>query len=379
MASGLGFNEDTAEPAARPGAPRRGWALAVVLGYGLQVAWRLWLARDVSAPIAHFDEDDYLLVARYLSGGPAANLSYRSPLRPMGYPLLLAPLYWFTHDTGVVFRGAQCVNALLSAASFPLGVRIAQRWLAASRSWAWACAFAVALLPAAVYYSSFILTESLFIPLFLGWLVLVQAWLSAPGPSSRTVVAAAAGLVAGYAAVSHVRGLVIGALHAALCLGIAAFAARIGQRHLRRGAVVSVVCLVAVGAVGAVVDRRLEAALYPDGTWHAPVLGRLSSPAGWVRIVADGAGQLWYLSVATWVLVALGIAFAVRLLRRRGMPASVRAALALGLFVTVLIALATAAGIPGDENRVNNHVQGRYVLFTASLWALVALAALGRA
>ena len=84
--------------------PRR-WFVALLIGWLLQVAWRLWFARNVNQPVAHPDESSYLLVARLLAGGPESTITTQNPLRQMGYPAVLTPLYFFVHDHVAVFRG----------------------------------------------------------------------------------------------------------------------------------------------------------------------------------------------------------------------------------------------------------------------------------
>jgi len=86
-------------PVARPvpAARGRGWGLLLVFGWLAQAGLRAWLSRAQLVPLATPDESAYLIAARVLAGGVAANFSY-STLYPVGYPLLIAPVFWFTHD-----------------------------------------------------------------------------------------------------------------------------------------------------------------------------------------------------------------------------------------------------------------------------------------
>jgi len=82
-----------AAPVARPSpADRRWrWVLLLVAGWLVQAGLRAWLSRAQVVPLATPDESAYLISARIMSGGVAANFSY-STLYPAGYPLLIAPV-----------------------------------------------------------------------------------------------------------------------------------------------------------------------------------------------------------------------------------------------------------------------------------------------
>jgi hypothetical protein len=51
--------------------------------------------------LANPDESAYLIAGRVLAGGPATDFSY-STLYQAGYPLLIAPVYWFTSNAVTV-------------------------------------------------------------------------------------------------------------------------------------------------------------------------------------------------------------------------------------------------------------------------------------
>ena len=77
-----------------PGRTARGaaWRWGLLLGFGwlVQAGLRVWFSRGQATPLANPDETAYLVAARVLAGGPAADLSY-STLYPGGYPLLITP------------------------------------------------------------------------------------------------------------------------------------------------------------------------------------------------------------------------------------------------------------------------------------------------
>src|SRR5580698_1887822 len=114
---------DVAQPTDAGFAARRmarRWALLVAAGWLLQVGVRAWFSRGQSVPLANPDETAYLIAARVLAGGPAANFSY-STLYQGGYPLLITPAFWFTASPAVVYHTVLLINAALSALIMPLG------------------------------------------------------------------------------------------------------------------------------------------------------------------------------------------------------------------------------------------------------------------
>ncbi len=348
------------------------WWAALIVGFALQVAWRLHLSLPLTGPIAHGDEDGYLLGARVLAGGPAATLPAWSIMRPMGYPLLLAPIYWFVQEPEQVYAGVHIVDAALMASTFPLLYLLARRLFEAPRGLALALAFVLATLPSLVFFGEFALTDALLPELLLVLLLAMHAMVAGRRPIGAGLVA---GATAGYAANTHVRGLVM------LVVLVAVVGLGWYRRWLPRTSAVAT--LAAAGTVyvaGRRINSWLEHQLFPTGAVSVDgrVADRLTSPTGLMRVLCDGAGQIWHLCTSTYGLAALGIAAAALALLRREGSRPTRIVLGAGLAMTAGIAFATAAGIP-DEGRVNNHVYGRYVALFAGFWALVAVNALTRA
>jgi hypothetical protein len=54
----------------------RRWVILLALGWLVQVGLRVWFSRHQVMPLANPDETAYLVTARVLAGGPAADLSY---------------------------------------------------------------------------------------------------------------------------------------------------------------------------------------------------------------------------------------------------------------------------------------------------------------
>lgn len=110
----------SAAPARRYGSGTSRLPLLVVAGGLTQVAVRLLLARWQGRPAAYPDEAGYLLAARWLAGGPGGDLS-GSTFYQGGYPLLLIPAFWLSHDPATCYRIAIGIGALVGATVFPLG------------------------------------------------------------------------------------------------------------------------------------------------------------------------------------------------------------------------------------------------------------------
>jgi hypothetical protein len=373
----------TQESVAQPGTRMRGlglpvdrrstlWLLVLAIGFAVQVGWRLHLSLPLTGPIAHGDEDGYLLGARVLAGGPTATLPDWSIMRPMGYPLLIAPIYWFVVQPSQVYIGVHVVNALLMALNFPLLYLLGRRLFSCGRMWSAAVAFVVATLPSLVFFSQFALTDALLPELLLVVLLAVHAMVTGRRPMRYGAVGGAA---AAYAANTHVRGLVtLVVLGGVIAVGL-------WRRWITRStAVATTIAAVLVFLVGHQINNWLEAQLFPTGavTVDDRVLARLTSLGGIFRVVADGSGQMWHLCTSTYGLAGVGLAATIVILLRREGPLSTRIVLGTALAMNAGIALATAAGIP-DEGRVNNHVYGRYVAMFAGLWSLVGVVALARA
>jgi hypothetical protein len=138
--------------AAAPAGPRRRtwrFALLLVVGWLFQAGLRAWLSRTQAVPLDNPDETAYLVAARFLAGGPAADFSSATLYRG-GYPLLITPVFWFTSSPAAVYHAALLINAAVSAAVMPLGY-LACRRLGLGRPAAYGVAMIAALLPAAFF------------------------------------------------------------------------------------------------------------------------------------------------------------------------------------------------------------------------------------
>jgi hypothetical protein len=352
---------------------QRLWLLLMIGGFVFQVAWRLYLSWPLVGPVAHDDEDAYLFGARMLSGGPLATLPSGSIMRPMGYPLLLAPIYWFVQQPAHVYMGVHIVNSLLMAANFPLLYLFGRRLFHTGRTWTAVVAFVVATLPSLVFFGEFALTDALLPEILMALLLAIHAMFTG---KHRVVAGVIAGVVAGYAAHTHVRGLVMLVILSGLVV-IARWRKWISWSVVAGTAAAGGVLF----AIGYAIDAWLEKRFFPTFPAFAVngrVVSRLTHPTEMFRVLADGLGQIWYLNTSTLGLAGIGMAAAVWMLWRREGALATRVVLGSALVMNFGIAFATAAGIP-DEGRVNNHVYGRYVALFAGVWVFVAIASLARA
>ncbi len=352
----------------------RGWRFAVpvllVIGFAAHLAWRIWLIRYVQTVVAHADEDRYLLSARALAGGPGGFGNDTFAFRRLGYPMLLAPIYSYTQDPFRVYHFAQLIGAVINAFTFPLAYLFARRVLATSRPLSLAMAFVAAALPAVVYYSEFALTDVLFAPLGLLWLLLLHGWITGKSSLGRTLAAVGAGAVVGYTYVVHVRGLVLLAVHIGLAIALVLMKRRKFALPLVSAVVAVVVSQLDVLLKAIVGNRLAHGGIEPDTKmWDA-----ITSALGFVRTITDATGQFWYLAAATGGLGILGVIVAFRAVRSQE-DFGRKAIYAVLLSSTVLIALVSAAAIPSDD-RVSNHVYFRYIAWTAPIWMMIGIAAL---
>ncbi|MDL4817931.1 hypothetical protein [Actinomadura opuntiae] len=429
-----------APPRARRRPARRWPPWLMAAGFAAQVCVRLWFGRARTGPVANPDETGYLLAARLLAGGHGGDLSGHTFYQG-GYPLLLTPAYWFTHDPATVYTIVLAINAVIGAALFPLG-HLAARRFGLSRRAALPLAWGAALLPATTFFGEFALADAVLPTIVLAWLCLLQRpwrqalerlpsagaardrciaparpwgprsaikfsqartwlrsrsqrlnslggpvrgarYLESVGRLSGAGIGRDVGLASGVAAFAvgvHSRGEVVLAVHVAALVGLTVVGA-VRRRRAVVAAGAAGLAVVAGGyAVASALNGHLRATLYPSGIRNlgAILQWRLTTGDGQAWALSGAAGQIWYLAVSTWGLGAIGLVAVIAVLvRRRALPAD-RAMAAVLLAVTFGIAYASSAALP-DEHRVGNYAYGRYLSCVALVYALAGGAALIRA
>ncbi|GAA3555646.1 hypothetical protein GCM10022419_040090 [Nonomuraea rosea] len=351
---------------ARTGRSRLGWALAA--GWAAQVVLRLWLYRYHAGPVANPDETGYLLAARWLAGGPGANLS-GSTFYQAGYALPLIPIFWLTADPVLAYRLVVVVGSVVAASAYPLAYLLLRRMGVGGRA-ALVLAFVAGASPALLLFSGLALADAILPVLVLAWLVAVHD-LVVRG-SARAGLAA--GAVAGFATAVHLRGAVV----LVVCVLVVAAGAAF-LRTPRRAALAALAGAGVTAAAGQALNGTLAAALYPGGARDLSglLVSRLTSLEGQAWALSGAAGQLWYLIAGTWGLAGVGLAGAAVTLVRRAAPRAHRVLAGTLLVTTLGIAYASSAALP-DEHRVGNYAYGRYLACVAVAWLLAGLVALVR-
>ncbi len=348
---------ELAPAVARP--PKRGlqarrWGLLLVVGWLVQAGLRAWLSRMQTVPLSTPDEEAYLIAARVLAGGAPANFSY-STLYPAGYPVLIAPVYWFTHNPVTVYRAVLMINAAISAAVLPLAY-LAGRRLRLDRPMAYGVATVAALLPAALFYSEFAMTDAIYPVLVLGWLLAVHSWLTASSVRGRYAAAAGSALLAGYAEAVHSRGLVIVVVYVMLGAVIA------WRRLAPRGTVaVAAVALAIPLWVASVLDGRLARVMYPSDSRSlgGEIIIRLKHPHTILLVAEEAAGQMWRFVLDGWGVAGIGLVAAVAVLVRRGVRTDLKIMAVVSLVVTLAIAVTAPAALPPTQSQA--WASGRYL------------------
>jgi hypothetical protein len=363
---------------------RRNWlfALLLVVGWLGQAGLRAWFSRAQVAPLDNPDETVYLIAARVLGGGPAADFS-GATLYQGGYPLLITPVYWFTSSPAAVYHAVLLINAAVSAAVMPLGYLVCRR-LGLGRPAAYGVATVAALLPAGFFYSEYAIADAIFPVVTLAWLLATHSWLVASTPRARYAAAIGSAVLSGYAYAVHSRGLVLLAGFAVVGVFVAC------RRPAARGSVTAaaLTTVVTVGA-GWALDRYLAAALYPEGTrsLSGQLVSTLGSGYGAIHVAEMAGGQLWRLVLDSWGIAGIGLVAAVAAIARRGVRTDLRVMASLSVGITVLIACAAPAALGPrqpltwasgrylDGMIVTFFLVGAVVLLRAAARSVLALAA----
>ena len=318
------------------------------------VVLRAWFSRGQSVPLANPDESAYLIAARVLAGGPAADFSY-STLYQGGYPLLITPVFWFTHNPVTAYRGVLLINALISAGLMPLGY-VAGRAARAGPPGRLRGGHGHRAAPAGFFYAEYAMTDAVFPVLILAWLLTVHSWLTARTLRGRYAAAAGSAVLVGYAYAVHSRGLVI--LVGYLAVGVLVAWRRLAPR--RTVAVAALATAVSVGA-GWLLDRYLSWAIYPEGTrsLSGEMASRLRNVHEAINVFEMAAGQLWRLVLDSWGLAGIGLFAAIAVLARPRFRPDLRIMAALSVAVTLVTAGSAPAALPSDQSQT--WASGRYL------------------
>jgi hypothetical protein len=344
----------------------------LVTAYLASVAWRIWLSRSVTSPTV-VDESRYMVFARVLAGGPGGVGGDTEATRRAGYALLISPAWWITSDPTVAYRLIQTLNALINALTLPLAYLLARRVFGSGQLWAIAVALVASSLPAAVFFAPLAVPNAVLPPLLLGWLLALQLWIRTTSTRAGLGWSVAAGAIVGFMSVVHVRALIL--VGAQIVVAVALLATR-RVRPVETAATAAGAA--ATFAVHPILMAALSGQVATGGTEPEDrMLATVTTVEGFVRLVSDACGQIWYLCIATWGLAAIGLVVTVASLAgRRGLlDRSSRYVLSAALASTVLIALVTSAALP-DDGKVSNHFYPGYIIFVAPVWVVAGLTGL---
>jgi hypothetical protein len=290
-------------------------------------------------------------------------------------------VYLFTSDAFAVYRGALLTNAVIGATVFPLAYLFGGRVLGLPRVTALLAGFVAAAMPAVVFYSEFALTDGVLAPIIMVWLLSVHTWLTATTGRARVAWAVVAGLSAGFFYAVHARGVVIAFVHVLLCVAVVLL-----RRTSWRLAAASLVAAVAGAAVDPLLKMLTKGAIETLGrSPQGQTVDALTSVRGVLRMLLGADGQIWYMTVGTLGLGAVGLVTMIGALRdRRALRTELadreaggrRIVLLIILVTTVLIALSSSAALPPTDNRINYFAYPRYTQMLYPAWFLIGLAAL---
>src|SRR6266545_767959 len=306
-----------------PRPPAELWSLGWLLlaGFLLQVVLRVAISIGRDGPTNFADETGYLANARAIAGGVPGALQMAALYRG-GYSLLLLPAQWLGHRPLSEYQGVLVTNALLSSLVFPLLHVLLTKVFRVPARTALIAAFLATLYPPLVVTTQFASAESLLPALVLLAAITLGAVVTASRPRAAAGWAIACGWSAGAIYTTHGRTAPMVALLVVLLLTLAVL-----RRDLAGAAVAGVVAAVAVTLAGQWLNDWLNDWLNGK-SWggrqdadlqhvldNARTLGSLKAVAGLAL------GQSWYLFVATFGLVVLGLVHAATRLRAPAAPA----------------------------------------------------------
>ena len=185
----------------------RSFTVAVVVAVVLRLAWAIFATGPISSELS--DPAQYLSYAERFSAGGTPQL-YGEPTAflPPGYPLFLAPLSFLARNTGwiSVNFAASLANVVLGTATVVFTALLAKRWIgpAARNPAAWI----MALAPGHIYYTSVVLSETLFAALTTG-LLLAASRLLSDEQQRRARWFVVFGLVVGFALLVRTPGVIL--------------------------------------------------------------------------------------------------------------------------------------------------------------------------
>lgn len=328
-------------------------------------------AIDAIRPIVFEDEMGYLANARALAGAGLTRLGEMGFYEP-GWSLVLAPVYWVTHDPTLVCRLAISLSVLAGwAALWPLAA-VARRLGVKTRTTAVTLGAVATMVPGSVLMSGYVYAESFTLLVFATLTLLAMlTW-----EGDRRWAAIAFGALASFSPFVHGRAIAIPVLAAAWLVATWRWR-RVNGRTL----LVALGAAVLIQLIGRHVDDWLKTAVY-DLAFDRMSRGldeiRAISPR---TLLIETSGQLWYLGATTAGLTFLGVwrwsVGAWTELRERLVGPQGFALLAFGSVLA--ISIVNFMGTVANPSRLDYYAYGRYIDAIAPMLVVAGLAWLLRA
>ena len=188
--------------------PRNRWfVLALVVAFGLRLAWAFWATRTPSD--VYSDTARFLALADRFGHGHTEQINGEtSAFTPPGYAMFLAPLA-FVARSGWFSLSFAASLANVALGTFTVGGAgvLAGRWLGAgTRN---VTAWLLALAPAQIYLTSAALSETLFTALVIAILLAATAVAARHGTHPPAGLLVALGLLIGFAALVRFPGALL--------------------------------------------------------------------------------------------------------------------------------------------------------------------------
>jgi len=339
------------------GAVERRVRSVLAASFAALFAVRVVMALARTGPILMADEAGYLGNARVLSGGLELAMG-SSPFYRPGYSLLLAPLVSLGAEPEATYTMVLILNAALAASLVPLLYLMLTRCFDVAPRLAVAGSIAGSAYPTVTAVAQVALSENALFPLTVLWLLCV-AWLLRSAGSRALLAGLGTGGCAAALWIVHGRMLVVLGLTAVALTALAI------RRRIALAAAAAGFAALGVGLVAA----RLLNDFVVDRNWDGrhtdeigATFGSLDDIGSLLSVVRNAAGTSWYLLVATFGIIGLGLtvdgpAMAARV-RRRGWDIPT---------ISMTLLLATAAGLIVvsavwfvDITRADEIVYGRY-------------------
>ena len=305
--------------------------LAVVAIHGLTGLY-------LNQPVILADELGYLGNARYLSGVAHIPDLVGCQFYHFGYSLVLVPLFWLLHDPVAIYRAALFINAMMMGGLFAILNHLLVSFLDIPPKRARWIAFASCLYPSLVLYSSFALSETAFILIFVAIIALFGSYLRTGTTRSATCF----GLAAGFLYTIHPRALPVVAV-VLLCLVLL----MVSRARPAPQALMAIAAMGSVVALTRVVNLHLKVVGWGgSGEFSAIKLaGRVLPGADFLALIERALGQVLYLVLASHGIFLVGFVAVLFVIFKKASRGPVCKALAEPGAGVLVLTLLSSAGI----------------------------------